>query len=194
MQKEEWPVKKAYGISFLIAILFAIGIYQMSYYLAQKKFEEKSEISQQTEGQDEVVPTDTAKEEVITSDTKYIVCVYNTENVKVEENTVEIPSNLIGCTRKELLEKLEDAKLVSFSPERVVVKTQEAETEAEEYEYYLKEENGYVVVLLSDKETVYSNTDIKLENLPEEIQKEIKELKPIKDLSHLYSFLETYTS
>ena len=40
--------------------------------------------------------------------------------------------------------------------------------------YYLKELNGYVVVYLSDKKTVYEYTDISLEDLPENLQKEIQ--------------------
>ena len=40
--------------------------------------------------------------------------------------------------------------------------------------YYLKELNGYVVVYLSDKKTVYEYTDISLEGLPENLQKEIQ--------------------
>ena len=60
--------------------------------------------------------------------------------------------------------------------------------------YYLKELNGYVVVYLSDKKTVYEYTDISLEDLPENLQKEIQNGKYIETLESLYGFLENYSS
>ena len=60
--------------------------------------------------------------------------------------------------------------------------------------YYLKELNGYVVVYLSDKKTVYEYTDISLEDLPENLQKEIQNGKYIETSESLYGFLENYSS
>lgn len=60
--------------------------------------------------------------------------------------------------------------------------------------YYLKELNGYVVVYLSDKKTVYEYTDISLEYLPENLQKEIQNGKYIETSESLYGFLENYSS
>lgn len=60
--------------------------------------------------------------------------------------------------------------------------------------YYLKELNGYVVVYLGDKKTVYEYTDISLEYLPENLQKEIQNGKYIETSESLYGFLENYSS
>ena len=60
--------------------------------------------------------------------------------------------------------------------------------------YYLKELNGYVVVYLSDKKTVYEYTDISLEDLPENLQKEVQNGKYIETSESLYGFLENYSS
>lgn len=60
--------------------------------------------------------------------------------------------------------------------------------------YYLQEKNGYVVVYLSDKETVYEYTSIEVEHLPESLQNEVKNGKYIKDIEELYGFLENYSS
>lgn len=60
--------------------------------------------------------------------------------------------------------------------------------------YYLKELNGYVVVYLSDKKTAYEYTDISLEDLPENLQKEIRNGKYIETSESLYGFLENYSS
>lgn len=60
--------------------------------------------------------------------------------------------------------------------------------------YYLKAQNGYVVVYLSDKKTAYEYTDILLSDLPENLQKEINNGKYIENTESLYGFLENYSS
>ena len=61
-------------------------------------------------------------------------------------------------------------------------------------EYYLAEENGYVIVYLADQKTVFERTSIPLSGLPEKLQKEIREKKKIRDMKTLYGFLENYSS
>lgn len=60
--------------------------------------------------------------------------------------------------------------------------------------YYLTEQEGYVLVCLSDKETVYETTSIRVESLPEKLQEEIRNGKFLKDQQELYSFLENYSN
>ena len=60
--------------------------------------------------------------------------------------------------------------------------------------YYLAEKNGYVVVYLSDKKTVYEYTNILFRDLPEDLQAEIETGKPIENTELLYGFLENYSS
>lgn len=60
--------------------------------------------------------------------------------------------------------------------------------------YYLAERNGYVVVYLSDKKTVYEYTSIELSQLPETVKKEIQNGKVISGTQSLYGFLENYSS
>lgn len=60
--------------------------------------------------------------------------------------------------------------------------------------YYLLEKNGYVVVYLSDKETIYEYTSIDVETLPATVQNEVKNGKYIEDIEELYGFLENYSS
>lgn len=60
--------------------------------------------------------------------------------------------------------------------------------------YYLYEVNGYIVVYRNDKRTVYEYTDIIYDELPQLIQKEIKNGKYVEDIDELYGFLENYTS
>lgn len=48
--------------------------------------------------------------------------------------------------------------------------------------------------ILVNKKTVYEYTDISLEGLPENLQKEIQNGKYIETLESLYGFLENYSS
>lgn len=60
--------------------------------------------------------------------------------------------------------------------------------------FYLQPLNGYVVVYLEDRKTIFEYTDIKVSELPEEIQEEIEQGKAIAGLEKLYGFLENYSS
>ncbi len=60
--------------------------------------------------------------------------------------------------------------------------------------YYICELNGYLVVYLSDKKTLYEMTDITMEKIPDELKKEIKRGKYIENEETLYGILENYSS
>ncbi len=93
----------------------------------------------------------------------------------------------------------------SEEPELLSQKEPEAEKEEEQsaapsaakpvnYEFVLCEEEGYVIVYYADKETVYDTTDIRLEDLPANLQQEILEGKEMSSQRELYNFLESYSS
>lgn len=65
---------------------------------------------------------------------------------------------------------------------------------AKEQIFFLKSLNGYVVVYQEDEKTIFEYTDIKVSELPEEIQQEIETGKRITGLEKLYGFLENYSS
>lgn len=60
--------------------------------------------------------------------------------------------------------------------------------------FYLKEEDGYVMVYEADKKTLYEPTSIVAAQLPETLRGEILEGKYLKSQEELYSFLENYSS
>ncbi len=60
--------------------------------------------------------------------------------------------------------------------------------------YYLKEQDGYVIVCLPDRSTVYETTSISVELLPESVKKEILQGKYVGSRRELYGFLENYSS
>lgn len=60
--------------------------------------------------------------------------------------------------------------------------------------YYVMELHGYVAVYLSDKETLYETTEISMQDLPEEVQEEVRVGKYLETTRELYGFLENYSS
>ena len=62
------------------------------------------------------------------------------------------------------------------------------------YDYVITAEEGYLVVYKKDLETVYMYTSIRMEELPDDLQKEIETGKMFSDLNELYDFLENYSS
>lgn len=62
------------------------------------------------------------------------------------------------------------------------------------YEYILVEEDGYIAVYYADKKTLYSETDIRVEGLEQDLQTEIQQGKYIFSVEELYNFLENHSS
>lgn len=62
------------------------------------------------------------------------------------------------------------------------------------YEYVIVEEEGYLLVYMQDLETIYMYTDIRMAELSESLQEEIRLGKPFQNLKELYDFLENYSS
>lgn len=83
--------------------------------------------------------------------------------------------------------------------QKAIQKEQESVVQTEgnaqkETGYIISEKDGYVIVYLSDKKTVYEYTTIEIQYLPENIQKELKKGKPVEDVGQVYGFLENYSS
>ena len=64
----------------------------------------------------------------------------------------------------------------------------------DKYMEKVSERNGFVVVYLEDKKTIYEFTEIPLSDLPEEVRQEIAQGKQIATAEELYAFLENYSS
>lgn len=60
--------------------------------------------------------------------------------------------------------------------------------------YYLMEHNDYLVVYLQDKQEVYEYTNIRIDELPKDLQKEIQSGKYVETTEELFGILENYTS
>ena len=60
--------------------------------------------------------------------------------------------------------------------------------------YVIKECAGYITVYYSDQNTVYEYTSIPVEELPMEMQKELKAGKQVNSIKEVYGILENYSS
>ena len=154
-----------------------------------------------------VVETVYSKEPIITANTSYVVISYDIQNKTAQEKTERTPDSYIGYNRQELEEALQvygkspsltdlekgflGIELLSFSPEKVIVKKN-----YEKYEsgFFLINENHNVVVYDKNLKYMYMNTGIKTEDLPKTVQEEILHMKYIPDETELYHFLESCSS
>ena len=147
--------------------------------------------------------------ETLCADTEYVL----EENDIVRNTTVEtswkIPHKYIGMNREGFLETMElyaahpplselergfvGLEVLSFSREKVVIRMDYRYVQPSE-SFYLAVSDNEVVVYLEDKTTVYINTGILLEELPEQVQLQIMDMLLVPDEETLYDFLETYSS
>ena len=155
-----------------------------------------------------VNPVDTVKEIRTNTSMKYIVEVYEgvTGVITREEST--IPAEIAGKTRDELEQYYADyneahegetnkeipqqKELISFSKDQIVVR--ENYLVEEERSFFLKAEEGQVVVYHEDQKTPYEYTGIPVDSLPEEEKKKLEQGFFVKDEEELYSMLENLSS
>ena len=85
---------------------------------------------------------------------------------------------------------LENEKNDSIQTRRSSAKGESVSDDA----YYLKELHGYVAVYLQDGTTLYETTSLSVNNLPDEVQQDLKNGIYLKSAEELYGFLENYSS
>lgn len=145
----------------------------------------------------------------INADTIYVVQEYDRISGTLGEETISVPDTFLGMNRDLFVRSIEEfndypslheqekgfigCEVISFSPQRVVVR-KSYELEEMPEGFYLVNENDFVVVYYGDLRTVYMNTNINLQKLPEGLRQEIIYIKYMEKEEDLYSFLETYSS
>ncbi len=133
----------------------------------------------------------------IAADTQCTIEEYDKNSGELNQRTKVTSTNLLGMNREDLTAFLKKSKtpyytysLVAFSPQHVVIRQTRTLYET----YYLTEEDGKVQVYKGDKETLYEPTQIAVNQLPDNLQKEIQAGKYLDSEEDLYSFLENYSS
>lgn len=147
--------------------------------------------------------------ETLYVDTEYVLLETDVLRETEVETTWKLPHQYVGLDREQFLAAMENyenypplsemergfvsLEVLSFSRERVVVRMNYRYVQPGEG-FYLAVQNHEVVVYLEDQETVYINTGIMLEDLPEDLQLEIIEMLYVDDEGTLYNLLESYSS
>ncbi len=197
------------SISLFCLILVLLGAGGYLWYSSdstsrQVPMEWESETETESQEVDLSVST---KQNVTTCDTVYEVEAY--VGNEYMHSVESIPFSFTGLSREELLGEIEryemsptfedkqngfvSIELLSFHPEKIVVKKVYAE-EQEKIIYYLKAVNHELVVYRSDIDEIYMPTDLTLDMLPENVQQEVINTKCFNDIREVYDFLESYTS
>lgn len=200
-------MKKKHIIGLCVGIPVLFFIFAGSYFLARQSTQKTNEKIYSPNMLEDAKTVDTIQEDYVKADTELVIEIYK-KNVKQKEEITKPPVEYVGNNRTELIENikqylddpsLDDVKaglvtmeLISFSPERIVIRKNYADELS--YEYCLYIENGFVTVYYSDKKTVYSYTDISAEILPENIRRQLYSGMEVDSQGSLYDFLETYSS
>lgn len=148
-------------------------------------------------------------EETLCADTKYVLEETDILRNTTVETSWQIPHKYIGMNRERFLESMElyaanpplsevergfvGLEVLSFSREKVVIRMDYRYVQPSE-SFYLAVKDHEVVVYLEDRSTLYINTGISLDHLPEKIQLQIMDMLFVPDEEELYDFLETYSS
>ncbi len=199
--------------------ILPMGMYTLGFYSHMKLQEEfypgkfrTVEIEERSSGVSEepqIIPTAREEEQVIGADTQYII-----EEVDLKKNTSvetkwKVPDKYIGMDRQQFVKEMDlyqqspslkdqelgfvSVEVASFSKERVVVRKSYIFKEVST-SFYLVNEKNYVVVYCDDLKTVYMNTNITLDSLPDGLKQEIIQNKYVATEEELYNFLESYSS
>lgn len=151
----------------------------------------------------------TMSEETLCADTEYVLKETDILRNTSVETSWQIPHKYIGMTRERFLETMNlyaehpplselergfvGLEVLSFSREKVVVRMDYRYLQPSDG-FYLAVRDNEVVVYLEDRSTIYINTGIALDSLPEKIQMQVMDMLSIPDEKTLYDFLETYSS
>lgn len=98
--------------------------------------------------------------------------------------------NLLEKEKEKAIELTKNEKNDSIQIRRSSAKGESVSDDA----YYLKELHGYVAVYLQDGTTLYETTSLSVNNLPDEVQQDLKNGIYLKSAEELYGFLENYSS
>lgn len=167
-----------------------------------------AEGTEEEESPGQVIEASVTAEPVVTADTLYLVESVNLTKGTATESQETMPVKYIGLNREELLDELsfycenppltelekgfETAELTAFSKDRVAVcKYYRVKTPKQ---FYLKVADHFIIVCEEDGQTLYMNTDILLDRLPDSLQREIMAGKSVASEEELYLFLESYSS
>ena len=147
--------------------------------------------------------------ETLCVDTQYVLEETDILNHTVMETASRLPSKYVGMNREQFLQAMDiyemspplselergfiGLEVLSFSRDRVVIQMNYRYVQPSS-SFYLAVYDNEVVVYLDDRKTIYIETEIALDSLPEEVQRDIMEMMWVENEEALYDFLESYSS
>jgi hypothetical protein len=159
--------------------------------------------------EDTSLAVDTVNEDTIVPNTEYILQTYDIKTGAMKEETLPIPSYLVGLSRNEVIEYLyvymQDLpwsefekgllsfELMNFSEDNVILR-KTYNIDMVEYKYFLKTQNGTIVVYYGDQKTVFEYTGVSVEGLTQFEKQQLDEGIFVKDINEVYALLENYSS
>lgn len=207
-------MKKTYIICFLLLGIVFSAVYYTSYQITMKKVKspEEQNITQLAEiptTEEKVDAANKVQEDIITRRTTYILETYNMNEDTISQETISPPIEVLGYNRKrmaeyiqEYMENMDEAEreaglisyeLTAFSGDSVIIRKTYYKPEPD-YMFYLDVQMGRIVVYQAEDDTLYAYTEVKFNQLPEEVKQEVLEGKYIETVEELYHFLESYSS
>lgn len=165
-------------------------------------------------GETEEIDPDGIREVATAYDTLCVDTAYVLEETDILHHTVveitqRLPAKYVGMNREQFLQAMElyeafpplsemergfvNLEVLSFSRERVVVQMNYKYVQPSE-SFYLAAYDNKVIVYLEDRKTLYIETEIPLDSLPEQLQHDIIQMMWIENEEKLYNFLENYSS
>ncbi len=204
-------MKKMYIVCFLVLGLAFSAVYYGSYRLTQQRLgnQEQQETNQDTSSAPAVLGAAKTEESIITRRTAYVLEEYSLNDDSLTSETISPPVEVLGYDRKKLMDYIQSYmenmeqedkekglisyELTSFSKDKVVLRKtyyQEEQTA----QFYLDVQMGRIVVYQTEDDSLYAYTEVKFNNLPETLRREILAGKYIETVEELYHFLETYSS
>jgi hypothetical protein len=217
-------ILKSIGLYFVYPlVIFSFGFFAhmgLVNYFYPNRYANKTQVQEQ---EAEVLETDMVTEDagenaleasaggsqITTCDTKYVVIEYNLEDGSQSTINGKLPDKYLGMTRDKLEQALAEyalsptledqekgfisLQLEGFSQAQVTLQKNYRPVE-KTTGYYLMVQDGKIVVLEEDMQTVYLTTDIYVEALSDALKQELILGKFINNMDELYGFLESYTS
>lgn len=195
-------MKKRY---LFMSSFFVIGtIITLIFFQSYRSYYADSNVNEQKTN-----PVDTLKEIRVDSTMKYVIENYDAMTGIVTQEETTVPAELAGKTRGEVEEYIvhynqelkekgvpdapDSVELISFSKEKVVIRENYL-GEEEEKGFFLKIQEGEVVIFHMDQVTPYEFTGIREEILPESEIDKLRKGYSVTDERELYSVLENLSS
>lgn len=139
------------------------------------------------------------------------ICLYEEINQKdhsIHIEEVQLPVKYIGMTRQQLEEALKNDNSISSEDKQKGLVSQHLESFSkdkvkiirifdapeDEIGYYIMVQYEHVCVFKADKQTLYFQSGILLEDLPLTVQEEVKKGKYMSSEMEVFHFLESYSS